>query len=222
MQTSIELVLAGENVVARGDRTLYWPSERTLFVADLHLGKGAAFRAGGVPVPEGTTAKTLAVLSDAASDAGAKRIVVLGDLWHARAGRTPENERAFARWREQIGCDLVLVLGNHDRHAGAEEDAVPPGVALGPFRLHHYPDPDPDCYVLSGHLHPAFRLEGRGGDSVRLPCFWFGREVGVLPALGDLTGVAAIRPRSGDRVVVVADEKAALVPIRDRNAVRRR
>lgn len=33
-----------------------------------------------------------------------------------------------------------------------------------------------------------FRLAGRGGDAVRLPCFWFGDTVAVLPAFGSFTG----------------------------------
>ncbi len=36
--------LAGEEVEFRPDGTLLWPSESTLFVADIHLGKGASFR----------------------------------------------------------------------------------------------------------------------------------------------------------------------------------
>lgn len=207
-------------MVARGDLTLFWPAERTLFVADLHLGKGAAFRAGGLPVPTGSTAATLDALTRAVQATDAQRIVVLGDLWHARAGRTVENVEAFALWRQ--GREMVLVMGNHDRHAGGEPDAVEPGMRLGPFVLRHFPDPDAEGYVLCGHVHPGFGLGGRGGESLRLPCFWFGREVGVLPAFGDLTGTAEIRPRSGDRVVVTAEGKAAILPIGDRSAARRR
>ena len=43
--------LAGEAVELLPERALHWIRERTLFVADVHLGKAAAFRAGGVPVP---------------------------------------------------------------------------------------------------------------------------------------------------------------------------
>ena len=42
------------------ERALYWPRAATLFVADVHLGKAAAFRAGGVPLPRGATAADLA------------------------------------------------------------------------------------------------------------------------------------------------------------------
>ena len=219
MTRSLEIVVAGEAMEARGDRTLFWPARSTLFVADLHLGKGAAFRAGGLPVPAGTTAATLAELSKATEETKARKVVVLGDLWHARAGRTEENRAALQRWRdERPGVQMRLVIGNHDQGAGWELDAHPPGVVEGPFALHHFPDPDPNGYVLCGHLHPALRLDGIG----RLPCFWFGREVGVLPAFGDLTGTAEVRPTPGDRTVVVAEGKVALVPFRDRSRRARR
>ena len=164
--------IAGERVLARGDRTLFWPAERTLFAADLHLGKGAAFRAGGLPVPHGTTAATLAILRRAVEGTDARRVVILGDLWHARAGRTAENEAAFAGWREGTDAELTLIVGNHDVRAGREADAVAPGAILGPFALHHYPEPDPQGYVLCGHLHPAappWRLRrGRAPSTVLL------------------------------------------------------
>ena len=41
---------------------VWWPAAQTLFAADLHLGKGAAFRAQGQPVPAGSSAQTLAQL----------------------------------------------------------------------------------------------------------------------------------------------------------------
>lgn len=217
MSPSVELEVAGERMVARGDRTLFWPAKETLFVADLHLGKGASFRAGGVPIPTGSTQATLDSLASAVVESGAKSLIVLGDLWHARAGRTPENRSLLARWLEEhSSLTTSLVIGNHDRGAGWELDAVTPGELLLPFALHHFPDPDPKGYVLAGHLHPGFRLSGLGGQSLRLPCFWFGDLVGVLPAFGELTGAMEIRPQAGDRIVIVAEGKTALVPFKDR------
>ncbi|MDE3177705.1 MAG: DEAD/DEAH box helicase, partial [Pseudomonadota bacterium] len=62
-----------------------WRAEtRTLFVADVHIGKAAAFRAAGLAAPAGTTRENLARL-DALIDALAPRaLVALGDLFHAR------------------------------------------------------------------------------------------------------------------------------------------
>ena len=53
----------GELVELHAERALYWPRGRTLFVADVHLGKGATFRAGGVPLPRGATANDLGRLT---------------------------------------------------------------------------------------------------------------------------------------------------------------
>ncbi len=53
----------GERVQLYAERALYWPAGRTLFVADVHLGKTAAFRAGGVALPGGATAANLERLS---------------------------------------------------------------------------------------------------------------------------------------------------------------
>jgi hypothetical protein len=47
---------------------------------------------------------------------------------------------------------------------------------------------------------------------VRLPCFWFGAEVGLLPAFGGFTGSADVAPRGGDRVFVIADGEVIEVP----------
>ena len=40
-------------------KAAWWPAERTLLVADAHIGKAVSFRRLGVPVPPGTTSETL-------------------------------------------------------------------------------------------------------------------------------------------------------------------
>src|SRR5687768_1975535 len=72
--------LAGERVELLASRALLWPAQATLFVADVHLGKAAAFRAGGVPVPRGATGADLQRLSALVASTGARRLVVLGDF----------------------------------------------------------------------------------------------------------------------------------------------
>ena len=49
------------------------------------------------------------------------------------------------------------------------------------------------------------------GDSVRLPCFWFGSRYGVLPAFGAFTGTADVLPRRGDQVFVIAEKEVLKV-----------
>jgi uncharacterized protein len=209
--------LRGEPLHLLPERAVFRERTGTLLVADPHFGKGAAFRAAGLAVPGGTTAGSLARLDAALARTGARRLVFLGDFFHARAGRVPATQQALATWRDRHpALEVVLVRGNHDRHAGDPLPAL--GIVsvdeplLEPlFALCHHPEAVGSHYVLAGHLHPAATLLGTGRQQERLPCFWFGAEVGVLPAFGEFTGAADVRPARGDRVFVVAGDEVVEV-----------
>ena len=66
------------------------PASATLLVADLHLGKAATFRKAGIPVPEGSAQRDLARLADLVVRHAVRRLLVLGDLFHARSGCTEQ------------------------------------------------------------------------------------------------------------------------------------
>ena len=92
------------------------PSEKTLLVADVHLGKGATFRALGQPLPRGSSSRDLQRLSALVAQLQAQRLVVLGDFWHSRHGITPALFHALRQWRHQHAqLQVILVRGNHDR-----------------------------------------------------------------------------------------------------------
>ena len=56
-------------LVADCEGALYWPEERALIVADLHLEKGSSYAARGVLLPPYDTAATLARLGASSSPA---------------------------------------------------------------------------------------------------------------------------------------------------------
>src|SRR5919112_4797670 len=85
--SDITLTIAGEQIYLLSERAIYWPGASTLVVADLHWGKASTFRAVGIPIPIGTTSDDLARLDSALQRTQARRMVVLGDLFHAKAGR---------------------------------------------------------------------------------------------------------------------------------------
>ena len=209
----MEVELGGERVVLLPDRAAWLPAHATLLVADAHLGKAASFRRLGVPVPEASTDGTLARLDATIAATGARRIVFLGDLLHAARGRGPVLDAALQAWRSrQAGLDLVLVRGNHDRKAGDPPPAwgllaVAEPLRLGGLALRHHPQPEPGAYVLAGHVHPAAIVGGPAHQRLRLPCFWLGAEVGVLPAFGEFTGGRVVEPEAGDRVFVAGGER---------------
>lgn len=204
-----ELRLAGERLVPLPERALWLPEHGTLLVADAHIGKAVSFRRLGVPVPEATTAGTLARLDQALARTQAGRVVFLGDLLHSARAHSPATLQAVQAWRERHRrLELLLVRGNHDRHAGDPPAdwgvrAVDEPHRLGGLALRHHPEADPGAYVLAGHVHPCVTLGGRAHDRLRLPCFHFGPDVGLLPAFGEFTGMHGVARAEGDRVFVV-------------------
>jgi DNA ligase-associated metallophosphoesterase len=207
--------VAGEQVALLPQKALYWARATTLIVADIHFGKAAAFRALGVPVPHGTTSQNLDALDALMAVYPVTRIVFLGDFLHAKAAHAPRTLAAMVAWRARHpALQLLLVRGNHDRHAGDPAgvlgiDLVDEPHALGPFALCHHPDIAADGYVLAGHVHPVFRLATRR-DSVRLPCFVVGPTRMVLPSFGAFTGGHVVTALERDRIYVATEDAVHL------------
>ena len=214
---TLSTVVASERVVLHAERALEWPRARTLFVADVHLGKAAAFRAGGVPVPRGSTATDLRRLDRVIARANATRLVVLGDFLHAKAGRVAALAQAFVAWRTRhAAIDVLLVRGNHDAHAGDPPHdwrvrCVDEPYPLPPFLACHHDERPRSGYALCGHLHPGVRIVS-GGDSMRLPCFVLGPQRAILPAFGRLTGLAERGPAPDERIVAIAGDALFELP----------
>ncbi|HEY5941104.1 MAG TPA: ligase-associated DNA damage response endonuclease PdeM [Gemmatimonadales bacterium] len=212
--SDVSLTLAGEQVNLMSERALYWPGTSTLVIADPHWGKASTFRAAGIPIPIGTTSDDLARLDSALRRTGARRMVVLGDLFHAKAGRIASHTLAeLRRWRSLAGTfELLLVRGNHDRHAGdppkdLQINCVNAPAFVPPFVFRHEPVEEEGAYGLAGHVHPALTLVGRGLQRETLPCFVVGQTRMILPAFGSFTGFGVVQPGPGDRTFVVAEDE---------------
>jgi DNA ligase-associated metallophosphoesterase len=216
-QHGYETTLCGERVVLHPERALHWPGGDALFVADVHLGKAAAFRAGGVPLPRGSTQADHGRLGSLLARTGARRLVVLGDFLHARAGRVAALDASFKAWRaahRTVG--IVLVRGNHDDRAGDPPadwgiDVVAEPHLVAPFIACHVPTTPPTGYALCGHVHPGVFLRGTA-DAERLPCFVLGLRRAILPAFGSFTGLATMTPAAGERLVAVAGNRLFPLP----------
>ena len=98
--------LAGEPVHLLAGHALWWPAGATVFVADVHLGKAATFRARGIPVPGGTTQDNLARLTALLHGLPARRLVVLGDHYRASTPRavyfSPHVERVVRSLKRPV------------------------------------------------------------------------------------------------------------------------
>lgn len=211
MPSELEITLAGEAMIATAEGALIWSVGRTAFLADLHFGKDATFRAHGHALPPGTTGRDLQRLSDLLGRHGAETLIILGDAFHSEHAGEEETLDLIGRWRKQhSSVAMRMIVGNHDRratHLAAEVgwELIPEGASLGPWVLRHHPQAVRKGYVLSGHLHPAVRLRGAGRQTLKVPCFWFGEHAAVLPAFGRFTGGSVVRPRKCDQILILAD-----------------
>jgi DNA ligase-associated metallophosphoesterase len=205
--------VAGEDILLSSGKALFWPRLARLFVADVHFGKAAAFRARGVPVPHGTTQDNLERLDQLIERYAPQTLVFLGDFSHAREAREVLCGPTVAAWRaKHQRTSMLLVRGNHDAHAGDPpadlgiESAIAPRTE-GPFEYCHAARERRVGYGLTGHIHPAWVVHGRADESVRLPCFWLTPTFAVLPAFGAFTGSMVVERSSGDRIFVVAGNR---------------
>ncbi|MFC3125740.1 ligase-associated DNA damage response endonuclease PdeM [Pseudoroseomonas globiformis] len=199
--------LAGERLALDPAGTLFWPAQRLLAVADLHLEKGSHFAARGQMVPPFDTRDTLSRLQPLLRRYTPQHIVFLGDSFHDSGGSARMQLADRALLAELLtGRRVTWVLGNHDPAppVGLPGEAVET-LRLGPLVFRHQGIPDAASgFELSGHFHPKASMPTRCGPVTR-PCFLADARRILLPAFGSYTGgleitappVAALFPRGG-------------------------
>jgi DNA ligase-associated metallophosphoesterase len=194
MKTEHDLTIKNHQFLVLADKALYWPKQKTLFIADAHFGKAAAYRALGQPVPHGTTSHNLQRLNALIKLYAIEKIIFLGDFLHAPKSHAVSTLTALKSWRlENAEIECILIRGNHDLRAGDPPPDLNFTVVNEPylmddFALQHIPKPHTTHHVIAGHVHPVFRLMGKGRQNMRLPCLYHTAEITLLPSFGEFTG----------------------------------
>lgn len=206
---------ANADIVLLPGRAAFLPKTSTVVCSDIHLGKAATFRHAGMPIPEGSAQQDLQRLAGIVQTCRARRLLITGDLFHARSGCTEHVLDEFSVFCEQVhlshNTEVVLVLGNHDRALGknfrppefginrCEEEIIEP-----PFRfVHELKRPScaqSDYFTIAGHVHPKITIKGHSGDRLTCRCFVTTNRTLLLPAFGSFTGGHTIRPSNGTRL----------------------
>lgn len=191
-------------------KALYWPEKKILLVADLHLGKVNHYRKAGYPVPTQANDENTSVIIDLLNRHKPQRMIFLGDLFHSHYNE--EWEVLGQVIRHFRSTSFELVMGNHDIMSTLQYERHKVVVhkeelTIGELLLTHAPleKPVDGLYNLAGHIHPGARLLGKGRQALLLPCFYFGKAQGILPAFGSFTGLYPVRVMKGDQVYVIAD-----------------
>jgi DNA ligase-associated metallophosphoesterase len=190
----LAMAINGEATVLRASGAMWLPAWRALVVADLHFEKGSAFARRGQLLPPFDTRETLARLEREVAGTAPELLIFLGDSFHDGAAEDRlACEDAVRLAALADGRRLVWVVGNHD----ADGPRRLPGdildeMVLGGLLLRHEPRAGPQPGEVSGHLHPAAKVAGRGGR-VRRRCFITDGGRVVLPAFGAYAGGLNVR-----------------------------
>lgn len=174
--TGYDFTFARARFTARPTGALWWPAQRMLIVADLHLGKSARMaRRGGGLLPPFDSQDTLHRLAQDVRETGAAQTILLGDTFDD--DDAAQDVTNAPQWHGlQDMTQIIAISGNHDPAHGTRELTLA-GIALRHQAAPHCP---PD---ISGHFHPKFRLAGRAHAA-----FLVGQRHMILPAFGTYTG----------------------------------
>nr|WP_314563337.1 ligase-associated DNA damage response endonuclease PdeM [uncultured Pseudomonas sp.] len=207
------VMLEDEELWLLAEKAVYWPARQCLLIADAHFGKASAYRSLGQPVPQGTTTENLQRLDRLLSTLPCTQVIFLGDFLHGPGSHASGTLSALRTWRARHSdLPMTLIRGNHDKRAGDPPadlriEVVAEPLLMGPFALQHEPDAHATNHVLAGHVHPVYRLRGKGRQSLRLPCFQIGTQVSLLPAFGAFTGGFAVEQANDRRIYVIGDQQ---------------
>ncbi len=230
LPSQIQISLREQQLTLLPQRAIWWEEKRFLLLADLHLGKAGHFRKNGSPIPAAVHWKDLVVLGTLIETYQPEKVVLLGDLFHSDLN----NEWLdFAQWMQQYQpLPFVLIKGNHDVLPDAAYDlpqleVIPEQWHIDPFLLSHKPIIEPknqrggwtfpsalteitNFYNLAGHIHPGATVRLGLGQSQRMPSFFFGTTIGLLPAFGQFTGCVRMNASSRDQVYGVVSEQSII------------
>jgi len=176
------------------ERAIWWAQHKTIFVADLHLGRSSPV----TPQDAAPILHSLARISALVEQYSATRVVFLGDMFHMKRNYNEYVLRIVAEWRKNLhDVQIILVRGNHERVLGDPPpelhiDCVDPGYSEAGLTFLHEPRHS-DHYSLCAHLHPNILVPSTRVAAEAVPCFVLGSSYLVLPAFDDLQPGRIIR-----------------------------
>ncbi len=210
-----KVIIRNQTFLLHPLKAIFWQEENTLLLADFHLGKASHFRKHGIAVPQQVMFSNYAKFTSIVKSFPLTKVIFLGDLFHSDHNEEWEKFGALLNGFSQI--DFALISGNHDIMAERQYekfniDVLQEPYPFGPFLLSHHPMEEipVDFYNLAGHVHPGIRLKGKAHQSLRLPCFYFSDNRGLLPAFGKFTGLGIIKPKKTDKVFAPVNDKEVM------------
>lgn len=191
---------------------MYWYDKEMLIVADLHLGKIEHFRKHGSALPDLSNAVDYIHLEQNIAEFMPKSVVFLGDLFHSTLNKSWQ---IFEEWTKRQPVDFTLIVGNHDIIPVSKfEDlgfSIEYHLDISGFSLTHIPENKEGLFNLCGHVHPGYRLRGKGRQQLKLSCFYQKVNRMILPAYGSFTGNYYVKPEDDEHIYVLTEDSVLKV-----------
>lgn len=174
-------------------RVIFWESQNSLILSDLHIGKSAHFQKSGIPIPSNILTTDLNRLAKLIHHFKANQLIIVGDLFHAEYNKDLDE---FKSWLTQFNnLNIKLIKGNHDRLS----DRVYQQFNIQVFNkkytenllkfVHDFDNIEEGYFVISGHTHPGVFIKGKGKQRIKLPCYQVTKQQLILPAFSLFTGL---------------------------------
>lgn len=213
-------ILKGIEMVGKA---LWIPKQKTLIIADLHIGYEEDLNSQGILIPRIQFGDMKREIEMLLNDLKPKTIVINGDLKHEFGGISSQE------WREALeildimskNCKkIVLIKGNHDNML--EPIAKKRGLELKQFYciekeniciLHGDKIPVNDevhkaKVLIIGHEHPSISLR-EGMKIEKYKCFllgkWHGKKLVIMPSF--FPYIEGLDIRNEDRISVMLKQK---------------
>ncbi len=195
------LEINGQHFILHPTGAVFWEDHQMMLISDVHLGKVTHFRKFGAAVPSAVIHKNFELLDSVMRFFRPSRLCFLGDLFHSNIN---SEWQFFEDWTARYSTWIWLVTGNHDIISPLKYESLGMNIqdelVINDFLLTHHPVEKEGFFNISGHIHPAVRLRGKGRQSLKLPCFFKTANQLILPAFGKFTGTHVLNVAEKDEV----------------------
>ena len=177
---------------------LFIKDNKTLVLADLHLGKSISLNRTGNFVPLYDNEETIKSLKNIIFKYNPLKIITLGDSFHDKFSILNMNKQHLSELKKITqNFNFIWIIGNHDKNLLGTEKIS--GTFLDNFskenlRFTHIKTngKSSETFEFSGHYHPKTYLK-INNSRYYYKCFVIGKNFCILPSFGYYTGGIDIR-----------------------------
>lgn len=188
----LDLEWGGETLALDPRRAVLRAGGRDVIIADPHLGKNAPSR-NAIDVVHADLERLGAIVEEA----GAQRVIILGDVIHAEGDR--EATKPLGAWvANHPDLEVLFVSGSRDEltpPAGWGIRVVRGGIVEAAIELVGSPPRVVRRAIVTGGMHP-----GASVDNELTHCFWARDDALALPAFGSSAAIRAVTPEGGGQL----------------------